>query len=417
MKLFCLLLSLLLATSVHGKSGISHIVVLMMENRSFDHLLGWLKRLNPKIDGLVDGMSVPRDPNDLSKGTIPVNNNGYNVAPDDPLHDFNSIATQIDDDAMDGFILTQTQHSRNESNPVSMFDETSAPIINQLAQEFAVFDRWFCSIPSSTDPNRQFAMSGTSLGILTNFNGTLYPQQSYFDYLRKNNRSFAGYYQDDLWALGYFEDLVNPSKGNHQYVKQLEPNFYNDVASGNLADYVWLQPRTSAHLRGLPTWQHPDAPVIEGERLIKQVYEALRAGPKWEETLFLITYDEHGGFYDHVAPPRGVPSPDDIPGSNGFQFDQLGLRIPTLAISPRIAKGTVVNSALPGEQPTATSAFDSTSIMATANILLGLTEEGVPALGKRMAWANTFSTLINGVDAPRTGGKTSPFTYCALYFI
>ena len=105
--------------------------------------------------------------------------------------------------------------------------------------------------------------------------------------------------------------------------------------------------------------------------MIKEVYEAVRAGPKWNETLLLITYDEHGGFYDHVTPPS-APAPDEYVATNGFAFDRLGVRIPTVAVSPWIPKGTVVHDALPGERPTETSAFDSTSILATANIILGL---------------------------------------------
>lgn len=370
-----------------------------MENRSFDHMLGWLKsESSPNINGLTEGMTTPRDPNDSSKGTVSITRGGYDVSPDDPKHDFDNIAVQINGNKMDGFVYDSIMNGKNETNPVSMFDELSAPILNTLALEFAVFDNWFASVPGPTDPNRQFAMSGTSVGILTNFNGTLYTQQSYLDYLRVHNRTIAGYYQDDLWQLGAYEDLLRPE--NSIYIKDLDTNFYSDVAAGNLADFTWLQPRMSTLEDKLPTWQHPDASVNEGERLIKQVYEAIRAGPKWEETLFLITYDEHGGFYDHVTPPfEGVPAPDDNVASNGFAFNQLGIRIPTIAISPWIPKGTVVSDALPGERPTETSQFDSTSIMATSNIILGLKNE--QTLGERMKWANTFAGLMTTLDKPR----------------
>ena len=111
---------------------------------------------------------------------------------------------------MNGFVHNALLHSLNSTNPVSMFDPSSAPILNTLASDFAVFDRWFASIPSSTDPNRAFALSGTSQGVLGNFNGTLWPQQSYFDYLREHNRTFRGYYQDDLWIFAAFEDIQKP---------------------------------------------------------------------------------------------------------------------------------------------------------------------------------------------------------------
>ena len=374
-----------------------------MENRSFDHILGWLKAaLSPKIDGLSEGQSVPRDPADASQGSVPITRNGYDISPDDPKHDFDSIAIQINSNAMDGFVLDAIQNGHNETNPVSMFDITTAPILNTLGLEFAIFDKWFCSIPGPTDPNRAYAMSGTSRGVITNFNGTLWDQQSYFDYLRQHGRSFAGYYQDDLWALGYFQDMLQPE--NSQYIYDLDEHFFHDVAEGHLADFVWLQPRmTTLSEDSLPTWQHPDASIREGERFIKQIYEALRAGPKWNETLFLITYDEHGGFYDHVSPPdQGIPSPDGMDATNGFQFNQLGVRVPTIAISPWIPKGTIVGDTFSvAEQPTPTSAFDSTSLLATANLLLGLTQEGAAPLGDRMAWANTFAGLVDLLPAPR----------------
>ena len=391
-------LSLLWLTAVTS-GRISHVVVLMMENRSFDHILGWLKALNSKIDGLTEGMTVPRDPNDVDKGSVPVTRNGYDVSPDDPLHDFDNIAIQINNNAMDGFVYDSIQGNRNETNPVSMFDEKSAPILNELAMEFAVFDNWFCSIPGPTDPNRQYAMSGTSDGVITNFNGTLYGQQSYFDYLRQNGHSFAGYYQDDLWALGYFDDMVNTD--NNQFVYELEPNFFDDAKAGNLPEFTWLQPRSGTHRGKMPTWQHPDASVIEGEKLIKDVYEALRSSPVWDSTVFLITYDEHGGFYDHVPPPdEGVPY-DGNPAPNGFEFDRLGVRVPTVAISPWIPKGTVIHDALSNEQPTPYSAFESTSILSTTNILLGLTDAGVAPLTERISWANSFAGLFDMLDEPR----------------
>ena len=181
----------------------------MMENRSFDHLLGFLKTdKNSRINGLGKiNKPQPRDINDPSKGYVSITRNGYDIAPDDPLHDFDNIAIQINSDKMNGFVYDSILNSLNETNSVSMFDYTTAPIINQLATEYAVFDNWFCSIPGPTDPNRQFAMSGTSLGIIENYNGTLYEQQSYFDYLMTNGRSFSGYYQNDLWMLGTFKVL------------------------------------------------------------------------------------------------------------------------------------------------------------------------------------------------------------------
>ncbi len=147
-----------------------------MENRSFDHLLGWLEQdRNSSIDGLTGHQKVPRNASDHSYGYVQITRRGYDVSLDDPLHDFDSVALQIDNGPMDGFVECSIMNKLNETNPVSMFDINSAPIINNLALEYAVFDRWFASIPGPTDPNRGFAMTGTSLGMVDNFNGTLWP--------------------------------------------------------------------------------------------------------------------------------------------------------------------------------------------------------------------------------------------------
>jgi phospholipase C len=155
---------------------IKTVIVLMMENRSFDHLLGWLHEdYSADIDGLKDGMSQPRDPSQPSLGSVAITRSGYDEGPDDPMHGFDDAAMQIDSGAMNGFVKSALSVKHNESNPVSMFDSNSAPIINSLAREFAVFDRWFCSIPGPTDPNRSYAMAGTSRGAIDNFNGTFAP--------------------------------------------------------------------------------------------------------------------------------------------------------------------------------------------------------------------------------------------------
>ena len=392
---FSLLLYLLVA--VESKSKIRNIVVLMMENRSFDHLLGWLKqdsRAHGDIDGLVEGMSCVKSPKHPHLGSVEITRDGLDECQDDPQHSFNPTQEQINNNLMNGFIQTQIEKAQSLINPVSMFDRETAPIINTLAEEFAIFDSWFSSVPGPTDPNRCFAMAGTSKGVLSNFNGTLYDQQSYFDYLSDRNRTWKGYYQDDLWLLGAFEDLLKPR--NSKNVVPID-QFFEDAANGNLPEFSWLQPRMSTFgPKKVPTWQHPDASVLEGERLIKDVYEALRKSPNWGECLFIISYDEHGGFYDHAVPPhQGVPAPDDnVNEEKGFAFDRLGIRVPTIAVSPWIARNTIVSSTLsPDETPTTTSAFESTSIMATANILLGLSNE--PPLGNRMAWANTFASLVD----------------------
>jgi len=390
----------------------------MMENRSFDHLLGWLHLKDSRIDGLTGKESNPIKVSEPHGKHVSVNQDGFDVGPDDPRHGWKETAYQIYGEAvtgnnrghpkMNGFVADAVIAKHNPVNPMSMFNSTGAPIINTLASEFAVFDRWFCSLPGPTDPNRAFAMSGTSNGVITNFNGTLWSQQSYFDFLTDNNISWRAHYQDDPWAVMYFKDMH--TKKNSPFVSEL-PEFFKELEKGFLPEFTWLQPRMTSH-KGAPTWQHPDASLSEGERLIKEVYEKLRASKHWNEVAFIVTYDEHGGFYDHVPPPQeGVPSPDGVKAPNGFEFDRLGIRIPYVVASPWIPKGTVVNKPT---GPTPTSEFDGTSTISTANKLFGLTGH----LTKRAAWSGTYEHIFS-LSKPRTDCPThlppvAEYTHAAL---
>eukprot|EP00756_Hemistasia_phaeocysticola_P052065 Hpha_TRINITY_DN2725_c0_g1::TRINITY_DN2725_c0_g1_i1::g.110494::m.110494/K01114/plc; phospholipase C len=388
-----------------GNGGREHpvkrLIVLMMENRSFDHMLGWLKAKMPSLDGLTGGEN---NVNPVTKEKVYVSKNAPDEAVDDPDHSWQGTTKEIygfaktlhdktSQPTMGGFVRAQTDLGQHPSNPLDMFTPETAPIMNAMAMEFTVFDRWFPSIPGPTDPNRAYAMSGTSDGQTTNFNHTLWGQQSYFDFLRVHNKTWRAYYQDDPWAVMYFNDTVN-NPLNHANVHQMD-QFFKDAKSGDLPQFTWLQPRMNSH-KSPPDWQHPDASVMEGERLYKSVYEALRASPVWNETAFLITYDEHGGFYDHAAPPQsGVPCPDGVRDRTGFAFDRLGVRIPTLLLSPWAPKGRIVGAP---DGPQATSQYDGTSTIATANKLFGIDTP----INPRVSWAGTFDGILSELTEPRT---------------
>jgi len=275
-----------------------------------------------------------------------------------------------------------------------MFTPSSAVILNTLAMDFAVFDRWFCSVPGPTDPNRGFFMSGTSNGMVVNFNGTRWSQQSYFDWLGKKGISWRAYYQQDPWTIMYFEDMQKPE--NKKNVFEMT-QFFTHVKNGDLPQFTVLQPQMLTHTT-LPNWQHPDSPVSEGERLFKSIYEALRNSSLWNDVAFIITYDEHGGFFDHVSPPQdGIPNPDGVIAHNGFKYDRLGVRVPTVVISPLIPAKTVVHEPPQAQAPKPTSQYDSTSIMATANKIFGISDN----MKARDAWAGTFEHIFS-LDSPRT---------------
>jgi len=386
---------------------VKYVVVLMMENRSFDHFLGFLKRNISAIDGLNGNETQPYNTSDPNSKVIKVNENGFDTGPDDPCHSFNCITEQVYGYAkpvnqtatpkMNGFVQNAVEQGHTDYNPISEFNETKLPILSTLAEQFVVFDHWFCSAPTPTNPNRAYVMSGTSNGYTDNSvptNG--WPQQTHFEQVALEGKSWRIYYSDDPWAATYFHNLREPQ--NLQYIIPIE-NLWRDITNGNMSDYTFIEPRMSTSPNGPSNWQHPDDSVREGEALYKQLYETLRSSPIWNEMVLVITYDEHGGFYDHVPPPQtGVPSPDNVVSPEGFKFDRLGVRIPTLVISPWVAKGLVVHEPSGAAAPTPTSQYDSTSIIASVNRILGIK----PPQNPRVTWAGTWDYLLLNMTTPRT---------------
>jgi len=163
-----------------------------------------------------------------------------------------------------------------------------------------------------------------------------------------------------------------------------------------LPNFAWINPRSGVNisLEQGSNDDHPDHDIALGEQFYKDIYEGLRASPQWNETLFIITFDEHGGFYDHVPPPMNIPPPDGIPSypDDGVQFNQLGIRIPTLLISPLLPKGLILSEPPEAQKPASNSEYTLTSIIATTRILLGMSSG---PLTKRDAWSATFEQVFN----------------------
>ncbi|XAR50342.1 hypothetical protein NMG60_11004636, partial [Bertholletia excelsa] len=181
----------------------------------------------------------------------------------------------------------------------------------------------------------------------------------------------------------------------HQY----DLKFKKDAREGKLPSLTVIEPRYF-DLKGLPANDdHPSHDVANGQKLVKEVYEALRAGPQWNETLLVITYDEHGGFYDHVQTPfKNVPNPDGNtgPAPSFFKFDRLGVRVPTIMVSPWIKKGTVISRP---RGPTPNSEYEHSSIPATIKKMFNLSSN---FLTHRDAWAGTFEQVVGELTSPRT---------------
>ena len=243
------------------------------------------------------------------------------------------------------------------------FPKEKLPVLTTLAQEFAVFNRWFASIPGPTICNRAFAHYGTSFGRVDL--NPLYPPETiksiYTRLINANPKHTAKvYYYDTTSSTMEVANLLQ----NQPELFGTYGQFLDDCKKGNLPEYSFIEPNYSDHQgdsgEEVANDQHPDHHVQQGEVFIATIYQAIKNNPKlWQNTALLITYDEHGGIFDHVPPPSCVK---DIFTADGnatgtgvpFQFDRLGVRVPSVLVSPWIPKGTIVNRV-----------FDHASIPAT----------------------------------------------------
>ncbi|KAF8018822.1 hypothetical protein BT93_H3658 [Corymbia citriodora subsp. variegata] len=384
---------------------IKTLVVIVMENRSFDHVLGWLKSTRPEIDGLTGQESNLLNVSDPSSPSVGVTDDAVFVDWD-PGHSFQAIREQIfgsndssADPNMNGFVQQAEGMEEGKSRTVmSGFKPRLLPVYTELANEFAVFDRWFASVPASTQPNRFYVHSATSHGATSNVRKDLihgFPQKTIFDSLEESGLSFGIYYQN-IPATMFFSSLRKLKHITKFHSYSLK--FKLDAKLGKLPNYVVVEQRYFDVNIFPANDDHPSHDVAIGQKFVKEVYETLRASPQWKEMALLITYDEHGGFYDHVPTPVDhVPNPDGIVGPDPFyfHFDRLGVRVPTILVSPWIDKGTVIHAP---QGPTPHSQFEHSSIPATVKKLFNLKSN---FLTKRDAWAGTFERYFYLRDTPR----------------
>ncbi|CAI9103362.1 OLC1v1001827C1 [Oldenlandia corymbosa var. corymbosa] len=391
---------------------IKTVVVLVQENRSFDHVLGWMKKShNPQIDGVSGNESNPLLTPSPESNRLYFGDQSGQVK-EDPGHSFEDTYEQIFGvqwtessppspnlpPTMEGFVQNAERKLKGMSSEVmNGYKPELLPVFKELVSEFAVCDRWFSSAPTLTQPNRLFVHSATSYGAVINDTKMMiegYPQKTIFESLEQSGFSFGVYYQFPPSTL-FFRNLrkLKYRKNFHQF----DMNFKRHCEEGKLPNYVVIEQRYFG-TKFLPANDdHPPHDVSEGQKFVKEVYEALRSSPQWNEILFIVVYDEHGGFYDHVPTPTiGVPNPDGIisPPPHNFGFDRLGVRVPAILISPWIDPGTVLHEAV---GPSSTSQFEHSSIPATVKKIFNL--EGF--LTKRDAWAATFDCVLTR-NSPRT---------------
>jgi phospholipase C len=381
---------------------IKHLVVLMLENRSFDHMLGFMQSANYAIDGL-DGSQLNRD----STGEpVKVNTDARYSGdlPKDPSHDFEDVMEQMygmqtpaagQQPTMSGFVQN---YERFTGDPVgahtimNCFAPGALPVLAKLASSYALCDHWFSSVPGPTLPNRVYAHAGTSRGRLDLSPDFLGGFHTVYEMLQKNGVSSTIFYEDWSAALS-FEALLlhNQAQFFAEYAR-----FPELVKQNKLPSYCFIEPRynpiDSNGITLPPNDQHPpDHDIAEGEMLIRTVYNDLRKNEDvWKSSMLVIVYDEHGGLYDHSIPPA-APSPDGIIcPSPAFDFTQLGPRVPALIISPYVNAGQIDHTV-----------YDHTSAIATAMKLFVPQAWPSDVLGKRAQAANTFDTVLDLTMQPR----------------
>jgi phospholipase C len=350
---------------------VDHVVVLMLENRSFDHLLGYLSLMGgrPEIDGLRPGL-VNQD----QGRTYPVHHLAGTALEMDPDHSASAIDQQVAGGSMGGFVAsaaaTLARRGIDDGDPgcvMGYYDGSDVPVYDHLAEEFAVCDRWFSSVRGATLPNRLYALCGVAAGSRDDrppYIPPLYHQHSFVRYLDAHHVSWRWYSFDPAplrladvhyrlghhHRFGYFSKTGLPWQTIFDItVNPKIPSFLEDAAAGTLRQVSWIDPAfTNFNLLGFPVNDdHPPADIKDGQDLVLAVYDALAASPQWDRSLLVIVYDENGGFYDHVPPPQAA---DDEPE----MFGKYGVRVPAIIVSPWIEPRTVSHTL-----------FDHTSIIKT----------------------------------------------------
>jgi len=300
---------------------IEHIIILCMENRSFDHYFGAMQLVEGRPVNGLDGTETNPDENGDPVGVFVMDN----FTPVDPPHSWSRSHQQWDDGSNDGFVQAHFESNGEEVKHEVMgyHLREHLPVYYALADAYTVCDQWYCSLLGPTWPNRYFLHCATSNGRMENTAPDTLPR-TIQDACEEAGITHKNYFDGiAAWRWAAFPGIGNTGTAN---IGQ----FYDKLRDGGLEQVVILDPDFFA------SDDHPDHDIQLGQAFIATVYEALAQSDYWESSLLIITYDEHGGFFDHVAPPTTVDELED--------FQQLGFRVPTLVIGPHVRKGAVVST-------------------------------------------------------------------------
>lgn len=348
-------------TTATALQRIERIIVVIMENRSFDHVLGYLSlpggRTN--VEGLGDEAWRMAHANPGEVGSVPPFALTRMEIPDPP-HERDPIALQLGrvpggPEPMRGFVRSYEQRPAAPDDPslvMGFYRGPQVPMADFFAREFLICDHWFASLPTGTQPNRLMAMGGTT-SIDTNARLLLPNQDLVYDWLERANVRWRVYHQGALpffalmpkWQSGIAEGLAVDFLGIHTKFRRyehFERDFYGDPT---LPPVIFVEPEYTDGPHRAPNDDHPPTSIAIGQAFLYSIYCALMKRPdRWAKTLMIVTYDEHGGFFDHVA-PLAVGTPPPL-GYAYQPFDTSGVRVPAFLVSPFAKRGGVFSGPL-----------------------------------------------------------------------
>lgn len=350
--------------SPRGEPGsLDHVVLVMMENRTFDHYFGSLSLVEGRDD--IDGLR-PEHFNPHPDGSPVHPFRSEHHCPLDPPHGWNTSHAQFDDGTNLKFVEVFHQRWGSQADPglvMGYHDRSQLPTLYAMADSYALCQHWYASLMTSTWPNRFYSHGGQNQGIRSNHlpsGATFYEMRTLWDQLDEAGISWA-YYYSDLPFLALF--------GRYSQRDELRvlDDFFVDCARGTLPQVCMVEPFFS--------WNddHPPHHPMLGQVFLGSIHNALAASPLWERCMMVINYDEHGGFFDHVPPPK---VPDDFAETG---FDQLGFRVPAVVAGPWVRQGHV-----------SSVHFDHTSPLSQVQHMFGL-----EPLTTRNAAANDLESLID----------------------
>jgi phospholipase C len=389
-------------------SNIEHIVVLMLENRSFDHILGYLTLENGRSD--VDGLT--KQMHNTFKNVdyfAKLRTQTAFLKTQDPCHGSKCVTEQLSGNN-GGFVSNYARNYPKDPEVdlvMNYYNGATLKVYEQLIKDSCICDRWFCSVDGATWPNRLYSVTGQSGGTKDNKKIPLYDLPSFVRHLSAGKVSWRWYAHRSPATLrlidSQYRNILHLKAKNFSFFDRRSDfggnSFLEDAAQGKLASVSWIDPDfgnplTQSHKN--ENDDHPPVDIMAGQQLVLKLYNAIISSPQWNKTLLVVVYDEHGGLYDHVSPPAAE--------DNRPTFQRYGVRVPAFIVSPFIEPNTVSHVV-----------FDHTSLIKTILLKFCKRADGsIPDMGKRVTNANHLGVLLTR-PTPRSAPSSADLIALAAH--